>query len=169
MSILSWPDPQYWISRPFLRAVSAESYPSAANDISAVLASRRVRRPGGLLPGLHRLLNEAVRLSLWTAGMSRWTPLFPHRLHAWYSYSGTPDWMFETSTAQIFSFVTCRRQLVIKHLCRIARLWKCWSKNRQLSQTEKNKDLFFFCLPNMQATPTGRQYLASKSKTVKNH
>lgn len=45
MSILSRRDPQYWMSQPFLRAVCTESHPSAANDISAVLASRRVRRP----------------------------------------------------------------------------------------------------------------------------
>lgn len=67
---------------------------------------------------------------------------FPPRLHGWCSSSGTPDWTLQTSTAQIFFFVAWRRQLVIKHFCRIASLWKCWSENRQLSRTEKNKGLF---------------------------
>lgn len=72
-----------------------------------------------------------------------------------------------------FSLLTCRRRAGDERCCQIASLWKCWCKNRQQysrktrKREEKNKDLFFPCLPNTQETPIGRHYLASKSKTAK--
>ena len=125
---------------PISQNVATGSYPSAANGISAVLSSRRLRRPDGLLTGLHPLLSEALHLGLWTAGMSRWTPLFPPHLHGWYGFFRTSRlnaWIL--SSPNFLSFVTCRHRAVDKHPFRIASLWKRWCKNRQLSNRKQRK------------------------------
>lgn len=67
-----------------------------------------------LLAGLR---NEAVHLGFWTAGMSRWTPLFP----LIFMVSGTPDWTFESRFSPLWPAGV---ELALS-------LWKCWCKNRQ--------------------------------------
>lgn len=114
MSILSRRDPQDWMSHPCLWAVSTESYRSAANDISAGLASRRLRQSAvsSQVCGMRLFILASEQREFPDAHLS----------------SPSSPWFQEPQIERL--------NLDFLHLWPAGielglSLWKCWYKNRQ--------------------------------------
>lgn len=114
MSILSRRDPQDWMSHPCLWAVSTESYRSAANDISAGLASRRLKQSAVSSQGC------GMRLFILASGQRECPD--EHLSSPLSLWSQEPQ--IERLSLDFLLLWPAGVELALS-------FWKCWCKNRQ--------------------------------------